>query len=145
MAGISKLFVIGGKGGFQGADGANPIELQIWVGDGDRQWLEPRYFKSNLRPLGKIRTIIPAGPNDPDALLDACIAYYPQHFTSCPSLGAVEANLNGAERLDFNLGIHDIPTAWDALRDEARPLFQRLNIWEAELTPIDGERDDPSH
>ena len=27
-----------------GADGVNPIEFLVLVGDADRQWLEPQYF-----------------------------------------------------------------------------------------------------
>jgi hypothetical protein len=93
MAGYSKLYVIGGLGGFQGADGVNPIDLQILVGDADRQWLEARYFDKRLKPLGKVRAIIPAAPNDPEALLDAAIAFYPKHFATCPSLHAIESSL----------------------------------------------------
>lgn len=44
MAGYSKIYCIGGEGGFLGADGMNPIDFQILVGDADRQWLEVRYF-----------------------------------------------------------------------------------------------------
>ena len=44
MAGYSKIYCIGGEGGFLGSDGMNPIDFQILVGDGNRQWLEARYF-----------------------------------------------------------------------------------------------------
>ena len=65
LAGFSKLYVIGGLGGFQGADGVYPIRLQIWLGEGDRQWLEPHYVDASIRPLGSVRTIIPDGPDAP--------------------------------------------------------------------------------
>ena len=44
MAGFYKIYMVGGSGGFLGADGINPIGLQILVGTADREWLEPKYF-----------------------------------------------------------------------------------------------------
>lgn len=136
MAGFSKLYVIGGQGGFMGADGVNPIEFFVLVGESDRQWLEPHYFDRSIDPIGKLGVIIPASPNHPDSLLDACIAFCPRHFKGCPSLGAVEAALRDAERLDFNADPQDIPPAWARLREEARPLFAEMNIWQADLVSI---------
>lgn len=136
MAGFSKFYVIGGQGGFMGADGVNPIEFLVLVGEADRQWLEPHYFDTSIDPIGKLRVIIPAGPNQPDSLLDACIAFYPRHFGGCPSLGEVEAALRNAERLDFNADPQGIPPAWARLREEARPLFAEMNIWQADLVPF---------
>jgi hypothetical protein len=119
-----------------GADGVNPIELLLLVGDADRQWLEPHYFDQSIRPLGGLRVIVPAKPDHPDSLVDACIAFYPQHFRSCPSFAEVESAIGGRERLDFHLSPQEIPSAWSRLREEARPLFGELNIWRAELKPI---------
>ncbi len=136
MAGYSRLYVVGGLGGFMGADGVNPIEFLILVGEGNRQWLEPHYFDRSIRPMGKIRVIVPAGPDHPDALLDACLAFYPRHCESCPSLARVEAALQDAERLDFDAEPRGIPAAWADLREEARPLFAAMNIWRADLVPI---------
>jgi hypothetical protein len=136
MAGYSKLYVIGGRGGFMGADGVNPIELILLVGDADRQWLEPHYFDESIRPLADVRVIVPAGPDHPDSLVDACIAFYPQHFRSCPSLAEVEVAIRDLERLDFDASLQEIPSAWATLREEARPLFRELNIWRADLEPI---------
>lgn len=104
MAGFSKLFAIGGLGGAQGVDGINPIWLQIWVGDSDRQWLQAHYVKRSIKPLGSISRIVPSAPNSPELLLDACLAFYPRHFASCPSLETVTSKLKGVELLDFNLG-----------------------------------------
>ena len=134
MAGYSRLYVVGGLGGFQGADGVNPISFQILVGDADRQWLEAHYFDASIKPLGDVRIIVPAGPDHPDALLDASIAFFPQQFRACPSLVAVEAELRGVKRLDFDSG-RGIPAASGALREEARPLFGELHIWRADLVP----------
>lgn len=131
MAGYDEMYVIGGQGGFMGVDGINPIELQIWVGNSSRMWFTPYYFDSNLKPLGQLNTIIPERPDCEDNILDACIAFYPIHFQTCPSLKLVEKQLGNKERLDFDISPKGIPTSWPALREEARPLFATLNIWHA--------------
>lgn len=102
MAGYSKLYVVGGLGGHMGADGVNPIEFLVLVGDAGRQWLEPHYFDRYDRALGRVQTIVPAGPDHSDSLLDACIAFCPRNFKACPSIGEVEAAVRGADRLDFD-------------------------------------------
>ncbi len=136
MAGFSKIFCVGGSGGFQGADGMNPILFQILVGEADRQWLQAHYFDQTIKPIGKIETIIPAGPNDPSALLDACIAFFPLHFQGCPSLTQISASLREVKRLDFHLEASKIPSGWNTLRSEALPAFRELNIWQADLVPL---------
>lgn len=137
MAGYSKLYAVGSLGGFMGADGINPIEFMVLVGDADRQWLEPHYFDASIKPIGRLRVIVPAGPDHPDALLDACIAFCPRYFNACPSLAKVEWALRDAERLDFDARPQDIPEAWASLREEARPIFAAMNVWQADLVPID--------
>jgi hypothetical protein len=136
MAGYSKIYVVGGQGGYMGADGVNPTEFLVLVGDADRQWLEAHYFDKSIRPIGRLRVIVPAEPDHPDSLLDACIAFYPQRFRSCSSFEEVESALRKAERLDFHAGSQQIPSAWSGLREEARPLFAAVNIWRADLIPI---------
>lgn len=136
MAGYSKLYAVGGPGGFMGADGINPIELLVLVGDADRQWLEPHYFDGSIVPIGRLRVIVPAAPDHPNALLDACIAFCPRGFKSCPSLANVELALRDVERLDFDAQPGAIPEAWASLREEARPLFAAMNVWQADLVPI---------
>jgi len=135
MAGFSKIFCIGDLGGYMGADGINPILLQIWVGDADRQWLEAHYFDDKIKRLGNIRSIVPKGPNDRNMLIDACIVYYPEHFADCPTLQIVEKKLASLEFLDFNLG-WDVPPEWIQLRKEARKYFKRLHIFEADLKEL---------
>lgn len=137
VAGYSKLYVIGGQGGFMGADGVNPIEFMVLVGDADRQWLEPHYFDRSIKPIGKLRGIVPAGPDQPDSLLDACIAFCPQRFRSCPSLKEVEMALRDVVRLDFDACPQEIPAAWSRLREEARPLLAAMSIWRADLVLIE--------
>jgi hypothetical protein len=136
MAGFSKLYVIGGMGGYQGADGVNPIRMQIWVGDADRQWLEPHYVDSTIKPLGAIRSIVPERPNDSVALLDACIVFFPKKFEKCPSMAEATVALEGMTRLDFDQGKEAIPAIWSKLRQEAKPYFNQLPIFEAVLQPV---------
>ena len=135
MAGFSKIFCIGDLGGYQGADGINPILFQILVGDADRQWYEVHYFDKSIKPIGQIKIIVPEEPNSPNAILDSCIAFYPRFFSMCPSLRNIEYKLLDVKRLDFHLK-KDIPPEWYQLRAEALPLFKHLNIFEAHLKHI---------
>lgn len=137
MAGYSKIYVAGGQGGYMGADGVNPISFMILVGDADRQWFQPNYIDRSIKPIGRIRKIIPVGPNHKDALLDACIAFCPRYFNSCPTLASVEAELQNEVGLDFNMSPDKIPSLWDQLREEARPVFAAMNIWQADLMPVE--------
>ena len=136
MAGYSKIYCIGGEGGFLGADGMNPIDFQILVGDADRQWLEVRYFSRDIRPMGGVKVIIPAGPDHPDSLIDACLAFFPEYFESCPSLAQVAEGLGNVSRIDFHLDGE--PSGWAQLREEAKPLFKYLVIYKAELQKVNG-------
>jgi hypothetical protein len=104
MAGFCALYCIGGLGGFRGSDGINPILMQIWVGISNRQWFEARYFDSDIGPIGRIKVVVPEGPDDPNALLDACLAFYPRAFDQCASMAAVQSKLAEAEQLDFDRG-----------------------------------------
>lgn len=108
----------------------------VLVGESDRQWLEPHYFDPSIVPIGKLKVIVPSGPDHADALLDACIAFCPRHFASCPSLAKVEAAIADAVRLDFHLGSNEIPARWAELREEARPSFAAMGIWRADLVPM---------
>ena len=136
MAGFSKIFVVGRPGGFMGADGVNHIECLILVGDSSRQWLTPQYLDSTFAPLGKMKVIVPRGPDVLDSLLDACIAFCPWYFTSCPSFGRVKLLLKNVDRLDFDARQDAVPSEWSVLREEARPIFSRLPIWRADLRPM---------
>lgn len=136
MAGYSKIYCIGGEGGFLGADGMNPIDFQILVGDGDRQWLEVRYFSRDIRSMAKIKVIIPSGPDHPNSLIDACLAFFPEYFESCPSLAQVVEGLGNVTRIDFHFDGE--PSGWAQLREEAKPLFKYLVIYKAELQKVNG-------
>ena len=136
MAGFSKIYCVGGLGGFQGRDGINPIDLQILVGNGDRMWLEPHYFDNRLKPIGKIKKIIPEFPDPLNTLFDAIIAFAPKYFNNCPSLNEVKKDLKNVTKLDFDFARDKIPSSWNYLRREAKPTFERMNIFEAELSKI---------
>jgi hypothetical protein len=131
------MYVVGGQSGYMGADGVNPVEFLVLVGDADRQWLEPKHFDLSINPIGRLKAIVPAAPNQPDSVLDACIAFCPRLFGKCPSLSHVELALQNAQRLDFDSRPEQIPAAWASLREEARPIFADIGIWRADLVPIE--------
>lgn len=138
MAGYSKIYVVGGEGGFQGSDGVNPIFYQILVGEGNRRWLEAHYFDESIRPIGNITTIVPYSPDEPeqDTLLNAVLAFAPSYFEGCSSLAVVRQKLQNADSLDFSAEAEQIPAEWQTLRQEAEELFRAMHIWQAELSPM---------
>ncbi len=136
LSGYSRIYVIGSQDGFMGADGVNPIDFLVLVGDADCQWLEPRHFNCSIEPLGKLRVIISAGPNYRDSLLDACMMFCPRYLRKCLSLHKVKPGLQDAEQFDFNARPQEIPTGWARLRDEARPTLAEMGVWQADLVPI---------
>ena len=69
-------------------------------------------------------------------LLDACLAFSPIYFEECPSLTQVSEVLADASRIDFDLREELI--GWGELREEARPLFKKITIYEAVLNKIQG-------
>lgn len=147
MAGFSKVYFVGATGGFMGADGLARPFFQIMVGDGGRQWLEPVYDAESRamgeelnreevpRPMPGVGAIVPARPNDESSVLDATIAFFPALFRDCPSLKAVEAELDGSRLIDFDAG-RNVPRNWAKLREEARARFAELGVFEAELQQI---------
>ena len=132
MAGYEKIYCIGEDGW----DGMNPIYYQILVGTADRMWLEPRYFDRRFKPLGRVKVIVPPSPEHPDILLDACLAFSPTYFEECPSLAGVAEGLTNVKSIDFH--IKGTPDGWAKLREEARPFFRKITIYEAELNKIQG-------
>ena len=139
MAGFSRVYFIGGNGGFMGADGVNPLVLEILEGHSDRQWFEAVYVATDVAPLGSVRLVVPRGPEDPDALLDACLAFFPSHFESCPAMPLVQSEIGSVQRLDFDSPNGRIPASWAALREQGRALYHALNIWVADLRPLQDE------
>lgn len=108
--------------------------FEIRTAVSDRQWLEVHYVVDGIEPISG-STIVPARPDDPEALLDACILFYPDYFRDCPSMPAVMEALRGPTRiqpLDFDL--ENVPKVWFTLREEARERAQGLRFFE--LRPV---------
>ena len=118
MAGYTHFYVIGSPGGFAGADGVNPIESLILVGEADRMWFEARYFDAHHKALRSLKTMVPAGPDALDMLLDAGLCFHPGPFRWCPTFAIVAEQLGETTRLDFDRW-NDIPAAWPELREES--------------------------
>ncbi len=128
---MSKIYCIGTEGGFMGSDGLRTIDLLILVTEGGAQALVAYHLDKRIRPMGRIEVIVPTGPDHPDALIDAFLAFFPKYFESCPSLAQVAEGLANARRIDFHLDGE--PPSWSQLREEARPLFEKMIIYEGVL------------
>lgn len=131
MGGYSGMYLIGKPGGYMGADGINPIQIQLWTWVNERPGLSVHYVDDTIKPIGKVRFVQTDGA---DEVLDACIAFHPAHFRTCPSLAAVEAALANEEICHV-----DQIAAWNALREEARPKLKELSIWWANFEDWPGE------
>lgn len=119
------------------------VSFAILVGHSDTAFLKAGVPRSAFHPLGHLDAVVPERPDFDAALLDGLLAFWPERFRSCPSLAAVEAGLRHETRLDFHYHPERIPAEWNALREEARPIFERLEIVKLSgefLTPIDLER-----
>ena len=120
------------------------ILMTIFRGDGNRIWYESHYLDRSIKPIGGINTTVPNGPEDPNQLLDALIAFAPKFFENCPSLEGVKNKLADKKILDFDLGKDDIPEGWNKLREEARNAIENgieidnsiLGIYSTGLTKI---------
>lgn len=113
--------------------------MQIFLGEGSRQWYEAHYLNESFKPIGKIKIMIPLGPNDENSLLDACIAFAPIYFESCTSLKQIKLEFKDKTDLDFNQD-KNIPELWNTLRREAQPIFEKLNIFKIKLVPLTADQ-----
>ncbi len=102
--------------------------VAILLSYGRRPWFEIRDRRGRPRPIGRISAVVSANLDFDVALLDVLLALWPEHFEACASLGAVKAKLARAEILDFQGRPERIPAEWAALREEARPIYERLKI-----------------
>ena len=139
MPGFSRLLCIRGDAGFRDGGeegGVYPPLYQVVVREDEgRRSLQPLYVMPGLGPLGMVRGIVPANPDDPDVLLDACLAFFPGLLKGCPSLPTVTRQLARAERIDFG-DRANVPADWAQLRREAQIVFSRFAIWEAVLRRV---------
>jgi len=76
----------------------------------------PMYPAGAGAPLGRFQTLTTAAGH-PDALLDACLAFYPETFSHCASLALVRQVVGEVEHLDLS---ERLPVGWQALRAEGR-------------------------
>ncbi|NLI79240.1 MAG: hypothetical protein GX442_22695 [Candidatus Riflebacteria bacterium] len=133
MAELEKIFLV-----YQGLE--TPIlgtpALILLAGAGGRQWLEPLYPDGRDQRLGNIRAVIPSFPNDPSALLDACLAFGPHLFGDLPILPAVQQALGGLTQLDFHVGKEQVPEIWQRFRTMALPRFLELRLVEGPLRTV---------
>jgi len=124
--------------GYQGGQTDAPFCFQIIEQKQPRcdVFWSVHYLQRSARQLGAVRAITPGRD---DGLLDACIAFYPQHFRHCPALRRVERLVRHTPHLNFRQP--DAAEAfefWPQLREEARPAFDQLRVYEAVLRPVEG-------
>ena len=116
-------------------DGINGITMELWRGVSSRMWFEAaRGFK---RRAQRVEVIVPKGPNDPDMLLDAAMAFCPKVFQDVPGYTRMYESLEPRAYLEFDMD-EGVPAAWAAIRELARPVFRQLTIYEADIRPLQG-------
>ena len=136
MAGITKVYCVGGSGGYLGADGINPVALVILLGDGNRQWFELGRRAEDVEPLGNVSVLIPEDPAGADRILDACLAFGPSLFPGCPTMGKVKSLVGQSRSVDRHSGPKPLREAWRKLREEARSIFEGIGVCCGELEPM---------
>ena len=121
----SKVFLVGEPidNEFFGSD-ISP-KFMILQQEGNRISLQVFFLDDKIKPISKIRTVVPESPESPYALLDASIAFYPQFFKDCASLMNVKEQLKNTTLLDLDL---NMPEGWRNLRKEVFPYFKKLRI-----------------
>ena len=136
MAGFYKIYMIGGSGGFLGADGINPIGFQILVGTSDREWLEPKYFDDRFKSISGITHMVPLRPTNDENIIDGIIIFAPQLFMkNCDLLKDAFkyfADL-GKKRIDMS---EDQPEFWGELVNQAQPAFQKIKLYSADIKDL---------
>ena len=136
MAGYERIYLFGGLGGYMGADGMNPIAMQIWVGWSDRKWLEAHYFVDDLEAIGGIKAIIPKQHDEELNLLEASIIFGPQFYTmKCDLMEITMKYFSALNKTKIDLA-EDAPEFWDDVVKQARPVFNTLNVFQADLKEI---------
>ena len=136
MAGYVRIYLFGGVGGDLGAEGMNPIAMQIWVGWSDRKWLEAHYFVDDLEAIGGIKAIIPKQHDEELNLLESSIIFGPQFYTmKCDLMEITMKYFSALNKTKIDLA-EDAPEFWDDVVKQARPVFNTLNVFQADLKEI---------
>ncbi len=115
---------------------ATPFSLEIIESRISRRELvwSVHYPARSVTQLGAVRSITPVGET---ALLDACLAFFPQHFRHCATLRSIERQVRRQPHIDFRqVQRGAILKQWPQLRDEAQAAFETLSIFEGRLTPV---------
>ena len=140
MAGFSKIYIIGGSGGFLGSDGVNPIILQILVGSSDGQWLEAKYFDSKFKSLAGITNVIPRKSVNDENILEGLLIFAPWlFFEDCSLMKNLENHFEKLKRKNIDL-FKDVPSFWDELIEQAVPVFENINLFSANIVDLRPER-----
>ena len=121
----SRVFLVGEPidNEFFGSD-ISP-KFMILQQEGNRVSLQVFFLDDKIRPISKIRIVVPDSPESPYALLDASIAFYPQFFKDCAYLMNVKEQLKNTTFLELDL---NMPEGWKNLRKEAFSYFKKLRI-----------------
>jgi len=98
--------------------------LKIFLDGSDRMWLKAKYFDISIKPIGKIKILIPNGPFDPDMILEALLVFAPVIFESCPTIKIIKDKLKDKQKLQLD-GSEVIPTEWNILLQEAKMFFNK--------------------
>jgi hypothetical protein len=140
MAGFSKIYIIGGSGGFLGSDGVNPIIVQILVGRSDGEWLEVNYLDPKYDSLCGIKKIIPRKAVDDDTILEGLLIFTPWLFIEkCDLMINLKNYFKKLGRKNINLH-KDVPSFWDDLLIQAEPIFKEIKLFSADIKDLRPEK-----
>ncbi len=141
MTGFTKIYCFGNNRSIFSDDGINQINMEVLVGDGNRQWLEPRYY-TKFKPIANISKIVPEEPYQNKNLLLAAIIFSPIRFRACRSLKELihllDSNIQNSF-LDVDRSREKYWYRSGVLQDvmsQAEPIYNQLNIFEANLKPL---------
>ena len=131
-----KILLVGKKSGPGQKCGINSIDVAILIGANGRDFFEamrPAY-KNMSKRIWRIDSIIPDPTNYSDSIIDACIAFAPHLFEECSELQNVAREIGSSRRIDFTEEeeFNKIPKSWSKLREQAKPIFDKISIWEIE-------------
>ena len=136
MAGFYKIYMVGGSGGFLGADGINPIGFQILVGTSSREWLEPKYFDKKIKSISGITHMVPKSPIDDESIIDGLIIFAPKLFEeSCDLMKKAHKYFDKLGKKHIDMG-KDEPEFWNELILQAKPTFYNIKLYKADIEDL---------
>jgi len=100
------------------ADQPAPLAV-VRTDDAGRWTFQPLYAAGAGAPLGRLQRLTTTAQH-PDALLDACLAFFPDVFAGCAALALVRQVVGEAEELDLS---GRLPVGWVALRGEGKAVM----------------------